>query len=65
MRMRRQSPMFTMSVDRAHRAEVDAVRDGAEDDGERESAPGDERGEVTRIVHWRIWARRIIACNPH
>ena len=44
-------------ADRAHRAEVDAGRDGAEHGGEQEREPGDERGQMTDILHGQIMAR--------
>ena len=39
--------------DRAHRAEVDAVGDRAEDKGQREGEPGDECRKMARIRHGR------------
>ena len=37
--------------DRAHRAEADAMRDRAEHEREHEGEAGDERGEVSGVVH--------------
>jgi hypothetical protein len=49
-------------ADRTHRAEVDARGDGAEDGGEQEGEAGDERRQVTGILHIQIISRR--RCSP-
>ena len=57
IRMRRQSPNVHDVGDRSHRAEADAVGDGAEDERERERKAGDER----RVGKSGAWHREIIS----
>ena len=51
MRMRRQSPKLTTSVIAPIVQKLDALRDGAEHERERERAPDDGRGKVRGILH--------------